>query len=108
MTKYKEVLKLFSSIIIILFLVLYIGQATGYYQLAENRKTTLTEDAIKRFEEDVASGKEIIAGNYLIKEKNYNNKFSIVSMKISSFIESGFNKFMNLVFNELESIVNEE
>ena len=88
------------------FLGIYFGQATGYYKFAENRKTTLTEEAIERFEADVKEGKEIIASNYLIKEKNYNNNISFLCMKISSFIEKSFNRFMNLVFKELEEVVN--
>lgn len=106
MGKYKKVFELFGGVILLLFLGVYFGQATGYYRFAKNRKTTLTEEAIQRFEADVREGKEIIASNYLIKEKNYNNNISILCMKISSFIEDGFNKFMNLVFKELEEVVN--
>ena len=57
-------------------------------------------------EADVKEGKESIASNYLIKEKNYNNNISFLCMKISSFIEKSFNRFMNLVFKELEEVVN--
>ena len=77
MGKYKKVFELFGCVILLLFLGVYFGQATGYYRFAENRKTTLTEEAIQRFEADVREGKEIIASNYLIKEKNYNNNISI-------------------------------
>lgn len=106
MAKYKKVFELFIGVILLLFLGIYFGQATGYYRFAENRKTTLTEEAIQRFENDVREGKEIVASNYLIKEKNYNNNISILCMRISSLIEDGFNKFMNLVFKELEEVVN--
>lgn len=106
MEKFKRVFELIGGVIVILFLVLYIGQGTGYYQIAENRKVALTEDAIKRFEDDVAEGKEIIASNYLVKEKNYNNNISVICMKVSKAIESGFDKFMGLVFKELEDVVN--
>lgn len=108
MKKFKRVFELLACLLVILFLVVYIGQATGYYQITENRKTSLTEDAIRRFEDDVRSGKEIIASNYLVKEKNYNNNISILGMKISQFIERGFNKFMTFVFKELEHVVNEK
>lgn len=106
MGKYKKLFDLFISVVVVLFLGLYFGQATGYYKVAENRKVALTEEAIQRFEADVLAGKEIIASNYLVKEKNYNNKISILCMKISEGIEEGFNKFMNMVFKELESVVN--
>lgn len=106
MGKFKRVFELFGSLVVILFFVIYIGQGTGYYQVAENRKVALTDEAIRRFEADVASGKEIIASNYLVKEKNYNNNISIICMKISDAIEKGFNKFMGLIFKELENVVN--
>lgn len=105
MSKFKYAFQMIGIVVVILFLVLYIGQGSGYYQITENRKTVLTEEAIKRFEADVASGKEIVASNYLLKEKNYNNNISIICMKISSFIENGFNKFMSLIFEELEKVV---
>lgn len=106
MKNFKKLFELLGCLVVILFFVIYIGQATGYYQIAENRKTALTEDAIKRFEDDVKSGKKIVANNYLVKEKNYNNNISIVCMKVSEFIETGFNKFMMFIFKELEHVVN--
>lgn len=92
-------------VLIILFVALYLTQLTGYYQYTENKKTTLTEDAIKRFEKDVAEGKEIIAKNYLEEEKNYNNKASHLGMKISGLIEKGFNKAMNAIFREVDKAI---
>lgn len=106
MGKFKRIFELFGGATIILFLVLYIGQGTGYYKIAENRKVALTEEAIKRFEADVSAGKEIVASNYLVKEKNYNNNISVLCMKVSGFIETGFNKVMNLVFKELDKVAN--
>ncbi len=106
MKRFKKLFELLGCIVVILFLVIYIGQGTGYYQITENRKTALTDEAIKRFEEDVRSGKEIVASNYLVKEKNYNNNISILGMKISEMIETGFNKFMMFIFKELEQVVN--
>lgn len=105
MKKFNRIWEFFLVVMVILFLVIYIGQGTGYYQVAENRKATLTSDAIKRFEEDVKEGKDIIASNYLVKEKNYNNNISIMGMKISEIIEKGFNKFINFIFKELENVV---
>ncbi len=106
MGKFKSLFKLVGGIVVILFLIIYIGQGTGYYQIAENRKVALTEEAIKRFEQDVSEGKEIVASNYLVKEKNYNNNISMAGMKVSEIIEAGFNKFMKAIFKELENVVN--
>lgn len=80
-------------------------QLTGYYEYTESKKNTLTNDAIERFEKDVQNGKEIIAKNYLVEEKNYNNKASQLGMKISSFIEGGFNQAMNALFREMDKAI---
>lgn len=78
---------------------------TGYYKVPEERKVVLTDEAMERFEEDVKNGKEIIAGNYLEKENNYNNNLSLLGVKLSKLIENGFNKLMWLILNELESVI---
>lgn len=78
---------------------------TGYYKVPEERKIVLTDEAMERFEEDVKNGKEIIAGNYLEKENNYNNNLSLLGVKLSKLIENGFNKLMWLILNELESVI---
>ena len=104
--KGKKVAQFTFSILIILFIALYTMQLTGYYEYTESKKTTLTDDAIARFEKDVAEGKEISAKNYLVEEKNYNNTASQFGMKLSSLIEDGFNKAMNALFKEVEKAVN--
>lgn len=78
---------------------------TGYYKVPEERKIVLTDEAMERFEEDVKNGKEIIAGNYLEKENDYNNNLSLLGVKLSKLIENGFNKLMWLILNELESVI---
>lgn len=105
---YKRLAEIIFGILVILFLGLYISQMTGYYQYTESKKTTLTEDAIKRFEEDIRNGKEINAENYLEQETDYNNKLSTLGMKISGLIEKGFNKAMNSIFNEISNAISNE
>lgn len=105
--KGSSVFKIIALVLVIFFAALYFSGLTGYYQYSENRKTTLTEDAIKRFENDLENGKEIEAKNYLQEEKEYNNKASTLGMKISGLIEKGFNKTMNSLFNEISKAVND-
>lgn len=105
MKKGKEVFRLLGVILIILFLALYFGQFTGYYKVSKERKTTLTNEAIKRFEEDVSSGKEIKASNYLEKEKNYNNNLSKLGLGLSKLIENSFDGMMKFIFKEMEKAI---
>lgn len=78
---------------------------SGYYRTTTTNKATLTDEALKKFEEDVALGKPIIAKNYLEEEKDYNNTASILAMKLSKVIEKIFNKSMNAIFNEIDKAV---
>ena len=104
--KDKNIIRILGITLIVLFLSLYITQMSGYYEYTESKKTTLTEDAIKRFEADVSAGKKINAKDYLSEEKNYNNNLSHIGMKISNYIEKGFNKIMNSIFQEVNKAVN--
>lgn len=104
--KGKNVIKILGITLIVLFLSLYIAQMSGYYEYTESKKTTLTEDAIKRFEADISAGKNINAKDYLSEEKKYNNNLSHMGMKISNYIEKGFNKIMNSIFQEVNKAVN--
>lgn len=103
--KIKKIVKVLFYFSLLFFLVIYLGQMTGYYKVPEERKVVLTDEAMERFEEDVKNGKEIIAGNYLEKENNYNNNLSLLGVKLSKLIENGFNKLMWLILNELESVI---
>lgn len=105
--KAKNIARFTLLILITLFIALYISQMSGYYEYTETKKTTLTKDAIERFEQDVKDGKTIKAENYLPKEKDYNNKISTLGMKVSSLIEKGFNKTMNAIFNQISKTVSE-
>lgn len=106
--KAKDITRFILLILLVLFIALYVGQMSGYYEYTETKKTTLTKDAIERFEQDVKEGKTIKAKDYLPKEKNYNNKMSTLGMKVSSFIEKGFNKTMNALFNEISKSVSDK
>ena len=103
--KGKNIIRIITSTLIITFIALYITQLTGYYEYTGNKKTTLTNEAIERFEEDVKQGKSIEAKNYLQKENNYNNKASKLGMRLSGIIETGFDKIMNAIFKEIEKAV---
>lgn len=103
--KGKKVTRLVIFTLIIIFIALYITQLTGYYEYTESKKTTLTKQAIEKFEKDVSSGKQIKAKNYLSEEKNYNNKASNLGMKISGLIEDSFTAIMNSIFSEVNKAV---
>lgn len=96
----KRLIKLIGIIILIFFLTLYLSSYnTSYYE----NKNILTEDAIKRFEKDLKEGKKINVNNYIEKEKNYNNKVSTYTLKLSNLIDKCINKSLKLVLKYLEN-----
>ncbi len=101
----KGLFKFIAIVVIVLFIALYVGQYTGYYDFSTNRKTTLTNDAIKRFEDDLANGKKINASDYLVEEKNYSNNLSRLGIKTSKLVEKSFNKAIRTIFNEIEKVM---
>ncbi|MBQ2640086.1 MAG: hypothetical protein IJF92_04955 [Bacilli bacterium] len=103
--KGKNVFVFFLTILFILFISLYIGQATGYYKY-DNKKNILTKAAIKRYEKDIKAGKQLDLKNYLEEEKNYSNSFSKIGLKTSNFIEVSFNKILIFVFKQVEEEIN--
>ena len=92
-------------IVITVFLSLYFSKYNiDYYE----NKNVLTEEAIEQFEKDMKEGKQIIASNYLPKEKDYDNKISKIGIKASEIIEKTFDKGLQVVMKYLNNIQNDE
>ncbi len=74
---------------IFIYLVIFISANTGYYEYKNYKKTVLTEEQIKKFEEDVKKGEYIDINNYLVKEDHsYKNKLSMVAINLSDKISN--------------------
>ena len=95
-----KVIKLFCSLIILIFLFSYFIEYSGYYEYNLHNKKNLTEEDIKRFESDVKEGKEIDLNSYLSKETiDYSNSLtrttSNANIRLNDYlkkiIKSGFN-----------------
>lgn len=104
--KMKQVVKSLFLILLISFTVLYVSQALGYYEYSSYRSNSLTEEAKERFEEDIKSGKNIKASDYIKKENDYNNNLSKTGLFISATIDDVFSNVMAFVFNEINKTVN--
>ena len=105
--KINDILKTIATITILFFLILYLTTISNYQQIENRKQNILTEEAIKQFEQDVALGKEIIASNYLKKEKNYRNKISNFGLNLSNFIEKTYKKIILKIFKEVSNMVEE-
>ena len=102
--KVKNIVSFVSVTVFILFLVLYISEATGYYEFDNYNKSILTNEAIERFENDIKEGKNLTAGEYLEEEKDYKNLFNKTGVQISNIIEKIFNKTMKKFIREINKV----
>lgn len=105
----NDYFKIGLSIIIIIFLVMFFSSSSGYYEYELYKKTALTSEAIKQFEEDIKAGKEIDASNYLSNNnsKEYDNKFTVVGQKISSSVSDMFSKAIQFIFDSFGELIGE-
>lgn len=105
--KGKNIARIIIFTLLILYTALYITQALGYYEYTNKRTNTLTNEAVKKFEKDIASGKKVKASDYIKQENDYNNKLSKTGMTISNVISKSFDGIMSFLFNEIDQAVND-
>ena len=85
--KKTNIFMLFLKISIALFLLLYIMLENGYYENKVSRKVSLTEEQIRKFEEDVKKDKIVDITDYNLEEdKNYSNKISRMGQKVTDSV----------------------
>lgn len=98
--------KIFKKIFLFLlisFTALYISDAAGYSEFKQHNKKVMTEQQIKKFENDVKNGKNLNLNDYLVEDtKNYESKISKIgdsmSHEIEKYVVGGLNntfKFLN-------------
>lgn len=79
------------SILFIVFIGLFIACKSGYYESKVNRNVTLTNDAIKQFEQDILEGKEVDLNSYMnVEVKDYSNTFTKTGEKLSETLGNLF------------------
>lgn len=93
----KKKSNLFNRLLFILFiiyLVFYISVESGYYDSNIIKKTILTNEKIKEFENDIKNNKTISLDNYYQKEdKDYSSLASKSGQKITKSV-SGIVSFI--------------
>lgn len=93
------ILKLLG-VLFILYISLTIAISTGYYEAKLSEKTTITNEAIKQFEEDVRNGKNVDINDYLTDNyQDYSNQTTKAGYAFSSAIESFMSKGINEAVN---------
>lgn len=107
-SKNNKILKIIFSLFFISFLIIYFSELTGYYEYQNNQKTALTEEQIKKFEEDVKNGIEVDINDYtIIKPKKYNNSLSKLASKLSDGISKIVNNGVEYAFKYISRLIDE-
>lgn len=101
----NQIFKYLFIICFIIFLTIYISQATGYYEYSQYKKKELTEEEIKKFEQDIKDGKEIDIESYIPKEKNYQNKISQAGLLVSEKIGEYTVKGITFIFGSIGKLI---
>ena len=91
----------------LIFLTLYVSQASGYYEYEISKKADFTEEQIKKFEQDIKDGKNIDIEEYMSNtSKNYQNKLSSsalsLSETISKYTKMGIEKVFSIIGSAME------
>ena len=107
--KKKKVSKLIIFLICFSFVVTYIIYQTGYYEYKLQNRTVLTKEQMEQFEKDVQEGKDVTLKDYLVEtEVDYTNKLTDTTVKISNTVNLYFKKGIELVFRQVNKMVQEE
>lgn len=104
----KKLNKVFWYIFLVLFMAfstLYSAGKAGYYEYTQSQKKVFTEEQIKKFEEDVALGKEVDIEDYLVVKENFQGKDKRIGLKISEFIGIYTKLAIDKIFKILTKLV---
>lgn len=75
------------------FLIMVISKETGLYEYKVHNKTTLTKEAMLKFENDVEKGKDVSITDYLEDEyKDYSNIVTKTGSALNKIVETFMNK----------------
>ena len=105
----NKIIKFIFLIFLFSYAIIYFSELSGYYEYQNHKQVEMTNEQIKKFEEDISNGKEIDLTEYLVKSNNeYNNTLSKLTSKISDGISYIVKTGVDKSFNFLSKIVEEK
>ena len=105
----KKISKIFIFLVCFSFIVSYIIYETGYYEYKLQNRTVLTKEKMEQFEKDVQEGKNVTLNDYLVETQiDYSNRLTDTTVKISNKVTLYFKKGVELVFRQVNKMVQEE
>ena len=104
----KFLIKAIFGIFFVAFVISYVIGESGYYEYELANKKYLTEEEMKKFEEDVRNGENIDLKDYTVEtRKDYTNKFTDVVTNTSLTINEYLKKSIESVFGLLNKMIEE-
>lgn len=104
----NKLITIIFGIFLFSFIIIYFSEITGYYEYKNYQKTSLTNEQIKKYEEDIKNGVEVDLNEYLIKNnKKYNNKLSVLASKISNGISKIVKGGVEYSFKYISKLIEE-
>ena len=97
--KKESIFKFILLCFIICFLVILFAGKTGYYENKLRDNSILTEEQIKKFEEDLKKGKN--------ENKDYTTKLTSDVYSVSLKLEKTIDKIVKFIFNEVGKNIND-
>ncbi len=104
----KLVIKILFGMVFIAFIISYAIGESGYYEYQLANKKYLTEEQMKKFEEDVKNGSEVDLKDYTVETRiDYTNKFTDLVSNTSMSINKYLKKSIESIFGLLNKVVQE-
>ena len=104
----NKIFKFIFGVFLFSFSIIYFSELTGYYEYQNHRKAYLTEEQIRKFEEDINQGKEVDISEYIVKEESvYTNNLSKMTSKLSDGISSVVERGVEKTFKFLSKFIEE-
>lgn len=102
----KNIIKILTLTILIVFISSYLIASTGYYEYTMQQKTIITNEKIKEFENDIKNNQNIDIKDYLEEENiDYSNKFTNLVYNISDNSNKLARKAIKYLFKKIGSLV---
>ena len=101
----KKKVKIAKGIFIslfIAFIISYVIEKSGYYEYNLQNKVIMTNEAMAKFEKDLADGKDVSKEDYVVSTtKDYTSTLTRttnkVSIKVNQFLKSGIEGVFKIV-----------
>lgn len=103
---YKKIFNCTIFCLFVIFLSIYGASKSGYYEYENKKEAEFTEESMKKFEKDIAEGKNVNIKDYLKTDtKNYNNKITNLGNTLSNVVSDGIVSGLEKTFKVVEKLI---